>query len=104
MKKTIGKFRVQLMPNVIRSERRICLTRVCWESIKPMCHPPGVPHQASHKLSVSLCWKWQDLWVGAFWQGAKFPEAGDRYTLWICLIPCLPIRIKLIQTFGGIIP
>lgn len=95
-------MRIQKLPNIIRRENRICLTRIRWESMK-RCNT-GQFMQASHKLSISLCWKWEDLWIGAFWQGPKFAEAGDRFTLWICLLPCLPIRLKLIRTFGGIIP
>lgn len=99
---TMKPIRIQWMPNLVKSEKRICLTRIRWESMKPM--NTHEIRQASHKLSISLCWKWQDLWVGAFWKGPIYPGAGDRFTLWICLLPCLPIRIKLNRTFGGIFP
>jgi hypothetical protein len=35
-----------------------------------------------------LEWKPQDLWVGAYWK-----SGWDRFDLWICLVPCLPIHI-----------
>lgn len=41
------------------------------------------------RLMVSLEWKVQDLWIGAFWKA----EYGE-FDLWICLLPCLPIHIS----------
>jgi hypothetical protein len=35
---------------------------------------------------VSLEWKAEDLWVGAYWRQGE---------AWVCLLPCLPIHIEL---------
>lgn len=56
--------------------------------------------------------KWQDAWVGAFWNGPRkvwtddVEEAQRRLglggvfgtrvlDLWICLVPCLPLHITV---------
>lgn len=87
-------MRMQLRPNLIREQRRLCLTRLRWER-----GTVGDGEGYSVKLSLSLGWKWQDLWVGLFIK----PE----YTGWIaylCLLPCLPIRIHYQRSYGGIFP
>ncbi|MBX3396534.1 MAG: hypothetical protein KF841_14325 [Phycisphaerae bacterium] len=37
-------------------------------------------------MKLSLKFKWFDLWLGAFWD-------RDRNTLYVCILPCLPIVI-----------
>lgn len=44
------------------------------------------------KCTFALEWKPQDLWVGAFWKSTDF-DGFTGYSLWVCLIPCLPIHI-----------
>ena len=52
-------------------------------------------------LRWRLEWKPEDLWVGVFWKQdnsrdsllVAFPFAFDRYDLWLCLLPCLPIHV-----------
>src|SRR4051794_10057978 len=80
-------------------QKRICFSRIRWESGVP---GDGVGH--SNKLSISVCWKPQDLWVGAYFEGPKHQSSSDRFTLYVCIIPCLPIRIKHVRSYGGIIP
>lgn len=90
--------RVQYIPNLVSSENRICLTRIRWES----GGRPGLDRGAySAKLSISLCFVPEDFWVGAFW---KTKSVHEPFTLWVCLIPFLPIRFKMVRAFGGIIP
>jgi hypothetical protein len=77
-------IRVQWLPNLIREERRICLTRVRWEHGTP---GDGVGH--SNKVSVSLC--------------ASFRFGIERgYERWIYRIG--PLRIHWLRAWGGIIP
>ena len=93
-------MRIQLIPNLVKSENRICLTRIRWEH--------GIMGVAgdgySAKLSISVCFVPQDMWIGLFWKGAKFPSATERFCAWFALIPCFPVRVKLIKSWGGIIP
>ena len=86
------RFRLQLMPNLIRPERRLVLTRIYWNT--GAWRPNGSTF-CSHKLSISVCWKWQDLWVGLFIK----PELWG-FILYLCLIPCLPIRIHFKRSYG----
>ena len=34
---------------------------------------------------ISIEYKKEDLWIGVFW---------NKYTIYLCLIPCFPISIK----------
>lgn len=69
-----------------------------WWDVKPATidnrhsmriHAATITHSAPRKWRVRLEWKIQDLWIGAFWR--RTPE---RFDLWICLVPCLPIHIS----------
>ncbi len=87
------KFRLQWRPNFIGPERRLCLTRVYWNR-----GTPGDGKGYSTKISVSLCWRWRLFFVGAFFP----PQTSlDDTMLWLCLLPCLPIRIHLLRSWGG---
>ncbi len=43
-------------------------------------------------MKVSLEWKLQDLWIGAYWDNRTY-----IFHLWICIIPCVPIHIELFK-------
>ena len=77
-----------------RSEKRLRLFRVLW--MKGLGPGYGAPENYSAKLSVAVEWKPVDLWVGAFWKGDR-----DERTVWICLLPCVPIRIHYQRAYGG---
>lgn len=38
--------------------------------------------------------KKEDAWIGAFWR-----RTGDRFDLWLCLVPCFPLHYS--REFGG---
>lgn len=84
-------FKIQWKPNLISKENRICLTRICWNH---GIVGDGVGY--SRKISISICWKLQDFWVGAFWLRGHY----ELFT-WICFIPCVPIRIHSMTSYGG---
>ena len=48
-------------------------------------------------MKIRLEFKLQDLWIGAFWRTTyRITDEGEQpfsWDLWICLIPCLPIRL-----------
>lgn len=85
------RFGIQWRPNFVRSERRLVLTRICWNR-----GTPGDGKGYSVKLTVSLCWAWYDLWVGLFVKRETF-----GFILFLCLLPCLPIRIHYQRSYGG---
>lgn len=85
------RFAIQWRPNLIRKERRLVLTRVYWN-----WGTPGDGKGVSCKVSVSLCWKWQDLWIGLCLK----PELWG-FIAYLCLLPCLPIRVHLKRAYGG---
>jgi hypothetical protein len=87
----MNNARVQWIPNFISCERRLCLTRICWNTGKV---GNGVGY--SSKLSVSVIFEPRDIWVGVWWD-----RKGDTRSVYVCLIPCLPIRFKLIRSYGG---
>lgn len=88
------RTRVQWMPNLVCSENRICLTRIRWER-----GTVGDGKGYSSKLSVSLIWEPRDIWIGLYW------DTSVNATVWyLCLLPCLPLRFKLVKSWGGIFP
>lgn len=86
------------MPNLVPSEKRICLTRIRWE--KGEVGTSDTRRGYSAKLSLSLCFVPRDAWIGAFWKRVSIFE----WCMWVCLIPCFPLRIKLVKSWGGIYP
>lgn len=53
----------------------------------------------SNKLSIKLLWEPRDLWLGVYWTGTT-----DDMQVYICLLPCLPIRLHRVRSYGGIFP
>lgn len=78
-------IQVQWMPSIIHEERRIVLARIYWNY-----------GTVSHKISISLAFVWQDLWVGAFVRRECYATI-----VWLCLLPCLPIRFHHKRSYGG---
>ncbi len=54
----------------------------------------GEPRWSSrgYGVQVSLLWEPRDLWVGVFWDRIVEP---DGIRVFICLLPCLPIRLSI---------
>jgi len=44
-------------------------------------------------LSGSLIFEPRDLWIGIYWDGKKLGEYDRELTIYVCLLPCLPIRL-----------
>jgi hypothetical protein len=51
--------------------------------------------------NIVLEWKLEDFWIGAFWKTTKcktdFGEKLFSVDIWVCLVPCLPLHITLIN-------
>lgn len=100
-------MRIQWLPNLVRSERRLCLTRLRWETGTGPTYRMSDgqvaravwPNGYSQKLSISIQWNLEDFWIGAFWK-----RECSELTVWVCLLPCLPIRFHYTRSHGGIIP
>ncbi len=70
------------------------LLRVMWERGE---YGPGPKDWLySVKLSLAVELKLADFWVGAFWKWDR-----DERTVWVCFLPCVPIRIHYIRSYGG---
>lgn len=54
----------------------------------------------SRKLSVKLLWEPRDIWIGLYWDW----QSRSEWTAYLCVVPCLPIRIHLIRSYGGVFP
>ena len=96
-------MRIQWLPNLVRSEKRICLTRIRWETmdwLHPVSPRAVRPVAYSQKVSLSIQWKPRRPLIGAHWEIGPFCQ----WKLWIYLLPCLPIRINYVRSYGGIIP
>lgn len=85
------RFAIQKWPNYIRNERRLCLTRIKWNR-----GTPGDGKGWSSKLSISIQFVPRDMWLGLFTKKELF-----AWTAWLCLIPCFPVRIRKVVSYGG---
>jgi hypothetical protein len=46
------------------------------------------------KTTVKL--NFHDIWIGVYWEKLIWPISKDiRYTVYICFIPCAPIKITI---------
>ena len=48
------------------------------------------------KLSISIVWEPRDLWLGLYWD----KKDSSRF-FYLCLVPCLPIRVHWKRAWGG---
>lgn len=77
-----------------RQERRLRLFRLLWfKGLGPGFFGDG---NYAAKLSVSIDFRLMDMWIGAFWRG----YVGD-HTTWLCVVPCMPLRIHYQRSYGG---
>lgn len=44
------------------------------------------------KLAIRFEKKWQDVWVGAYWH-----RSIGGMDIWICILPTLPIHIRIFK-------
>lgn len=84
-------MQIQQTPNLIWSERRLCLTRIYWDH-----GVVGDGNGYSASLSLSLCFEPRDMWIGLYWT-----KGWKEWFAWLCLIPCLPLRIHFHKSYGG---
>jgi hypothetical protein len=50
---------------------------------------PPLWSSRGYAVQFSLLWEPRDLWRGLYWDGT----ADGSYRVYLCLVPCLPIRI-----------
>lgn len=83
--------RMQVVPNVVRGQRtkRLCLNRLYFYN---------KDRTQGAMLSTSVCFEPRDLWVGVYWTTNK--ADGDLF-VFICLLPCFPIRFHWKRSYGG---
>lgn len=55
-----------------------------------------------HRLSLEF--KLQDFWVGAFWK-TSYTEWSNtvHFDLWLCLLPCFPLHWKRVKRVADIV-
>ena len=46
-------------------------------------------------VSVSLLFEKRDLWVGVYWDHRRWVTGGSTLTVYVCLVPCLPVRVSV---------
>ena len=88
-----NSMRIQLIPNIMWDENRLCLMRLRinnysnYATSKPM----------GRKMSISVCWRPKEFWIGCRTQR----EAKDSLFVFVSVLPCFPLRIHLQRSFGG---
>ncbi len=75
-------------------EKRLRLFLFCW--LRGFGPGWGAPDHYNAALSIGIEWKLADLWLGVFWKGGR-----DEWWVWVCLLPCLPIRFHYRRSYGG---
>jgi hypothetical protein len=53
----------------------------------------------SLRASLRLIWEPRDIWIGLYWEGSF-----NDWRAYLCLLPCLPIRLHVKRSYGGIFP
>ena len=89
------RWAVQWRPNLIREERRLVLARLYWDT-GTWHEQPSQTTFCSHKLSVSICFHWRKMWLGGEYKSELW-----GFILYLCLLPCLPLRVHLKRSYGG---
>lgn len=54
-----------------------------------------------NKISLKVLWGPRDLWVGVYWDTERLGSSISHFRLYLCLVPCLPIRIHFMRSWGG---
>ena len=75
--------------------KRLCTWRTSWNRGRIGDGSGG----KSNEVSVGLVWEPRDIWIGLYWTCED-----EGWFAYVCLIPCLPIRIHRKWSFGGIFP
>lgn len=50
-------------------------------------------------LSLKIIWEPRDLWIGVYWTTDS--RWRDNRIVYLCLLPCLPIRLHYQRSYGG---
>lgn len=78
------------------------IARFTWQTrrYRRRVGPVPIGVAVSRKLSFKIQLVPQDLWVGLFWK----KDGHQSWTWYLCLLPCLPIRLKLKSSCSGLFP
>ena len=77
----------------LRWKNRLVLTRFAWQK-RAGSLDGGSP---LYEVSVSIVFEPRDLWVGIYWT----PSGYGKLLIYLCLIPCLPLRFHLKRIYGA---
>ena len=62
---------------------------------RPSRFPLLLWHHATNRYAVAWLFEPHDLWLGAYWRLGR--EGPHRVlTVYVCLLPCLPLRLGLV--------
>jgi hypothetical protein len=50
-------------------------------------------HRAGEVWTVALLWEPRDMWVGLYWTHPVWEGPDRTATIYVCIVPMLPIRI-----------
>ena len=57
--------------------------------------------KTDNKFSAKIIWEPRDLWIGVYWDTSRLGDALSAVRIYICVIPCLPIRLHWKRSWGG---
>jgi hypothetical protein len=76
--------------------KRVRLFRIMWERNAADIGKPCIDEAYSAALSFAIDVVPGDLWIGVFWKRQMYETF-----IYVCFVPCLPIRIHFQRSWGG---
>lgn len=70
--------------------------RLYWFRVEHMRGPSNGGRTPLHSLSACTVWEPRDLWVGVYWV-----KESNGLILFVCALPCLPLRLHFKKEFGA---
>lgn len=85
-----------------KSERMLRLCRIMWQrgaGSLGIHNPVFQPYDV--KLSFAIERKFEDSWIGVYWQRPRKDSASHGTFVYICLVPWFPLRVHYQRGHGG---
>ena len=70
--------------------------RLYWLRMERMRGPSNGGRTPLHSFSACTIWEPRDLWIGLYWV-----KESEGLILFLCLLPCLPLRLHFKKKFGA---
>ena len=55
-----------------------------------------------NKISAKIVWEPRDLWLGIYWDTSRLGNVLESVKIYLCVVPCLPLRLHWKRAWGGL--